>query len=212
MLGAWVSCETAGSILDIGSGSGILALMCAQRNPAADITALEPDFSSLEEARTNFARSPWQNRLFTMEDTFENYKPSRSFDFIICNPPYFQGSLPSPSARKNAARHMHESGFSVLADRVSQWLSPEGKFGFILPVKEYEQLARELTKSGLTQIRTMRILPKPGYEQKLRMVSEWGKQPHETRTEPDLFIRNEKGEYSIEYRKLTEEFYLSRAY
>jgi tRNA1Val (adenine37-N6)-methyltransferase len=212
ILGAWAACDSARRILDIGTGTGLLALMCAQRNPSAEITALEKDLPSLNEARNNFLHSPWAERLFPAEGNFETGLTAENFDYIISNPPYFRSALPSPEVRKNAARHIQPDGFHVLARRIFEWLTPEGKFGCILPEKEYELFARELEEKGLFLIRSRRVLPKPGAENKSRILSEWGKQPASAQKETDLFIRDEAGYYSAEYRKLTEEFYPDKAF
>lgn len=212
ILGAWASCGCANRILDVGTGTGLLALMCAQRNPTAEIFALENDLPSLKEAAYNFFRSHWAGRLFPVKGNFEKALSEEKFDYIICNPPYFSSALPSPEIRKNTARHVQSDGFRVLAGRIFEWLTPEGKFGCILPEKENGMLARELEEKGLFLVRSRRVLPKPGAENKSRVLSEWGKQPASAQKETDLFIRDEMGNYSSDYRSLTEEFYCDRLF
>jgi len=106
LLGAWAEPNGAEQILDIGTGTGLLALMCAQKNPTAFIDAIEIDRDSVMEAEKNFEHSPWGNRMsvqFTNLKKFSREHPE-SYDYIICNPPYFSESSPSPNPAKALAK------------------------------------------------------------------------------------------------------------
>jgi tRNA1Val (adenine37-N6)-methyltransferase len=211
VLGAWSACEKAGSILDLGTGTGLLALMCAQKNPDAQIIGIDPDPDSLDEARKNFGRSPWSDRLKAINTSFQNFGPSL-FDYIVCNPPYFNAALPGRDARKNHARHMEPDGFTTLARQITRWLNPGGIFGFILPEKEWEIFSAELAHNHLFLLRRRSVFPKPGTKNKVRILSEWSPKEKDLIMESDLFLRTEKGTYSMEYKNLTGDFYLKETF
>jgi len=107
LLGAWADMEQARSILDVGTGSGLIALMAAQRNLTAAITAIDIDESAIIQARENFDRSPWVNRLTAEPISLEDFAGSTDamFDVIVSNPPYFHQSLHSPDKKRTLARH-----------------------------------------------------------------------------------------------------------
>jgi tRNA1Val (adenine37-N6)-methyltransferase len=210
VLGAWSACEKAESILDIGTGTGLLALMCAQKNKHAPIIGIDPDPDTLNEALKNFGCSPWSHRLQAINIGFQNFGTSL-FDYIICNPPYFCGALHGPETRKNNARHMEPDGFTALARQIPSLLSPGGIFGFILPEKEWELFSAELVQNNLFLRRRMSVFPKPGMKNKERILSEWSSPKKNLITEPDLFLRTEEGAYSMEYKNLTRHFYLKEA-
>lgn len=212
ILGAWISCEKAASVLDIGTGTGLLAMMCAQKNSDAHIMGIDTDGDSLDEARYNFGKSPWPKRLQTIHVGFQNFHTEKRFDYIVCNPPYFSGALKGPETRKNNARHMEPYGFTTLALQISRLLNPEGTFGCILPEKEWTLFSTELRRNLLFPIRCRTVFPKPGVTNKARFLSEWSPIKKELITEPDLFLRSEMGSYSEEYKNLTRSFYLKEAF
>ena len=106
LLGAWASVQNAHKILDVGTGTGLVALMLAQRSlPDADIIALEIDGAAAGQARENVTRSPWKERVEVVQTDFRDYQSSDKFDVIVSNPPYFVDSLECPDQQRNAARH-----------------------------------------------------------------------------------------------------------
>ena len=106
LLGAWTSVESAHRILDIGTGTGLVALMLVQRSlPDANIVALEIDEAAVGQARENIIRSPWKERVEVVQADFRKYRSSDKFDVIVSNPPYFVDSLECPDRQRTAARH-----------------------------------------------------------------------------------------------------------
>ncbi|MBR5807213.1 MAG: methyltransferase, partial [Alistipes sp.] len=103
LLGAWADCDGAKRILDIGTGTGVIALMLAQRNSQAEILAVEIDEAATSRARSNFDMSPWAERLTVENCAVQEFKPSEKFDLIISNPPYFIDSLQCPDAKRTTA-------------------------------------------------------------------------------------------------------------
>lgn len=211
VLGAWISCEKAASILDIGTGTGLLSLMCAQKNPYAQIIGIDSDEDSLYEAQENFRHSPWSDRLKGINIGFQEFHVEKRFDYIVSNPPYFSGALRGPESRKNNARHMESDGFNTLARQIARLLNAGGIFGCILPEKEWILFSAELSQHDLFLRRSRTIFPKPGIGNKVRILSEWSPEKKELITEPDLILRSEKGTYSEEYKELTQPFYLKEA-
>src|SRR6476661_8714524 len=138
LLGAYADASHAERVLDIGTGTGVVALMLAQRFPDLDIDALEPDQSASSTATLNFAQSPWQDRLMIYNATFQDYFKGKSrlaYDLIVSNPPFFIDALQSESAQKSLARHTDITFFHQLLSEAARHLSPHGKLQVIVPVE-----------------------------------------------------------------------------
>ena len=209
VLGAWAQIRQAKTILDIGTGTGLLALMCAQRNPTATVIAIEKDEASFQDAQLNFMQSPWHENLQALHSSLEEYKTNAKFDYIICNPPYFLNALLSPDERKSEARHADEGWFSLLAGRINLLSAQGGVFGCVLPNKEYDVLNRQLQNVGWRIARIQKLLPYPGGD-KTRVLAEWKRADDSYVTEilPDIHVRNDERDFSQDYVSLTQDFYL----
>ena len=138
--GADAETKKVGRVLDIGSGTGVIALMVAQRTSNAQIDAVEPDSGSCEDALRNFAESPWADRLHlhgvTLQEYVSCYAEKVQYDLIVSNPPYFVDSLKAPDPVRNAVRHAVSLPFEELLDGVKTLLAEHGRFAVILPVTE----------------------------------------------------------------------------
>src|SRR5262245_58656662 len=116
LFGAWVAASKAGNaaagkhVLDIGTGTGLLSLMYAQKHPHAQIDAIEIDEAAAQQAADNFAASPWQKRLQLIHSDIKDYRPSHPYDTIISNPPFYENQLSSGNAKKNMAHHSSSIG------------------------------------------------------------------------------------------------------
>lgn len=210
LLGAWAQSEDTNRILDIGTGSGLLALMCAQKNAEAMIYAIDIDRDSCLEAEKNFKQSPWHNRLnvkFTNLVKHSTENPQR-YDFIICNPPYYSDSTPSPNATKAIARHGVHFSLEELASASSELLTSSGKLALILPDHVFPKFELFAEDNKLFCLRKLLAYKKEGKETAL-VLSEWTFEELEPSTET-INIRNAEGDYSKEHLKLTEAFYLDR--
>ena len=139
LLGAWANCEGAKRILDIGTGTGVIALQMAQRNAEAQIHAVEIDEAAAKRARANFDNSPWAERLNVEQTAVQEFSPAEKFDLIVSNPPYFVDSLLPPDTKRSTARHTHDLTFEELDNAVARLLAGDGKFALILPVTEFEK-------------------------------------------------------------------------
>lgn len=207
LLGAWVRTgESDLRILDIGTGTGVIALMMAQRVAAAHVTAVEIDPPSAADARDSVAASSWSGRVEVVEGDIADYAPEEPFDLIVSNPPYFSDSLlPSDSGRA-AARHTCSLTFDRLADAVVRMLAPEGRFALILPVDEAFGFRTTAISRGLFPQRLTEVwsTPRSGA---IRLLAEYVRRPLPQPAGADRIVIDDGG-FTAEYRALTKDFYL----
>ena len=205
LLGAWADCEGAKHILDIGTGTGVIALMMAQRNVEAKIHAVEIDETASKRARSNFDLSPWAERLEVECCAVQEFAPSEKFDLIISNPPYFVDSLLPPDAKRSTARHTHDLSFEELDKAVCRLLAEDGRFALILPTTEFDKY---LAITQLCLCRRCDVHPTVGSPTK-RVMAEFAKQKVDAVALENITIEQERrGDYTEEYRTLTKDFYL----
>ena len=205
LLGAWANSDNVKRILDIGTGTGVIALQMAQRNPIAHIHAVEIDDTAAKRARANFDLSPWAERLTVEQTAVQEFGPSKKFDLIVSNPPYFVDSLLPPDAKRSTARHTHDLTFEELDSAVCRLLDDNGKFALILPVTEFEKY---LALTQLHLVRRCDVCPVEGGAIK-RIMGEFAKQPTtEIEIETIAIERGRRGDYTDDYRALTKDFYL----
>ena len=205
LLGAWVDCEGAKRILDIGTGTGVIALQMAQRNPNAKVYAVEIDEATAHRARANFDASAWAERLEVEQTAVQGFVPSEKFDFIVSNPPYFVDSLLPPDAKRSTARHTHDLTFEELDEAVARLLAEGGRFALILPVAEFEKY---LTITQLNVVRRCDVHPVEGGAVK-RIMAEFAKcKPTAIANENIAIEKGSRGDYTDDYRALTKDFYL----
>ena len=148
-LGAWARLGNTKKILDIGCGSGLLALMAAQRS-SANIIAIDIDADSAQQTRENAANSPWRDRVETMHTSLQDFAKQTSlrFDHIISNPPYFTDSLKNPSEKRSLARHTDTLPHIDLVVSAKKLLTERGKLSLILPVNEGKQFLETAKQEG----------------------------------------------------------------
>ncbi len=133
--------------LDIGTGTGVIALMLAQRFPPARIDAIEIDAPAAVRADRNFIQSPFSDRLRVYHTALVDFAPVDTYDLIVSNPPYFLDSLKNPNPRKQVARHADPDFFDQLLDRTQQWLKPAGSLQLILPSDVSDFVESRVSKS-----------------------------------------------------------------
>ena len=193
------------SILDIGTGSGVIALILAQRYALAQIDAIDIDARSIAQASQNFCQSPWSSRLRAILCDAQQYQTQSPYDLIVSNPPYFQNSLKAPDQRRTLARHNDTLPFSQLIHSVNRLLAPEGTFSCILPVVESSILVRNAQSSGLHLASIIHIHNRPENDP-IRTITTFTRQSTPT-VEVNHSIRNSDNTYSDWYRQLTSDFY-----
>ena len=206
LLGAWTDLSHSRRILDIGTGTGLIALMLAQRCMDARITAIDLDSAAVEQAQENIQASPWKDRIEALQQDICTYHPNGTFDTIVSNPPYFIDSLKCPDGQRSTARHTDTLDADRLIGKVSELLTSDGRFSIILPAEQTEDLIRVADEKGLHPSRQTWVITRPGLSPK-RILMEFRKIP--VTLQPDeLVIELERHVYSEEYIALTKEFYL----
>lgn len=206
LLGAWCSSQSARRIADVGTGTGLISLMCAQRNATAKIDAIEIDSSAAKCARENVARSVWNDRIEVIESAIQQFSTEERYDLIVSNPPYFSETLQSPDPSRATARHNCSLPHRDLIDAAKRLLTPDGRLSIILPADESRRFAMQAVVAGLYLRRRCDIATKKGAAPK-RTMSEWSLATGEASIE-ELTLSAEDGSRSEEYSRLTEDFYL----
>ena len=208
LLGAWVSLDGVQSVLDIGTGTGILALMAAQRSNAM-IVAIEPERDSFIQTGQNVAGSPWHERITIVNTTLQDYLPEHGlrFDTIITNPPFFHASLPNPDTRRAATRHTLTLTHLELLEAAQRLLAPAGTLQLVLPVTGAILFEEMASSAGLYCSRKLIVRPTPSLPPARVLMTLSGN--NEGCDETEIVIEKRgRHIYSEEYVSLTKEFYL----
>ena len=205
LLGAWSAVSHCRHILDIGTGTGLLTLMCAQRNPTARLTSVDIDLHAVTAAEHNFTQSPWKERIQLIHVDINTLKSFPLYDGIICNPPYFNSGELAKNQQRAMARHTHSLTHTDLLNKCKEFLTNDGKANFVLPQTEGEEFIRIALDSGWFLTRLCRIRPtenKPVH----RLLIELSLHKEKC-TESELIIHNKQA-YSDDFIALTRDFYL----
>mgnify|MGYP000429758104 CR=1 FL=1 len=208
MLGAWARVPPQGKLLDVGTGTGLIAIMMAQRSNAK-ITAIEIDREAYLQACKNIQECRWYQRITPIHQSFgEFYRHTgEHFDGIVCNPPYFQDPYPSPSSGRNRARNNALLPYEELVEGSARLLKPTGMLSVIMPYEEAEGLIQLASQAGLFCIRRMNILPAPHKEPK-RVMLGFKRKKHPLFEEWLTIETGRRHHYTPAYRSLTRDFYL----
>lgn len=209
LIGAWASIPYEQcAILDIGTGTGLIAIMAAQRALQAQVVGIDIDSDCIEQARENVAASPWNERISIIHRALQEFTSSKGFDVIISNPPYFVDSLLSPDDKRSTARHTTSLSFNDLCNGVERLLAQDGTFALILPPAEAERFL-SVARGRLFLTRRCDVWSTPDSGIK-RVMMELQKQPPKELPQIEKLIIEDSGPmgYSAEYRQLTRDFYL----
>lgn len=203
LLGALCQVENAQRILEVGTGTGLISLMLAQRNANAEITALDLNEDAVKLAQENFKNSPFSERLQVFHQDFKTFTSQKEYDFVVCNPPFFEENN---SVKDILARQQVELTFRNLIEKASKILSSEGIFSVIIPSEsapEFENLAQDF---DLHLVRKINIF---GIENGVlkRNVLEFSKKKS-TLEILDFTIEKSPRKYSDQYLELTKEFHV----
>lgn len=208
LLASLVKMSDCEEILDIGCGSGVISLICAQKSEA-HISAIDIDKYSVEQANENFELSKWKARLKASEKSIQEYANTinNKFDLLISNPPFFENALKSPVEIRNKARHNDTLSSEDLLHSARQLLLTNGKLAIILPFTEGEEFIRIASSHQFYLQRRVEIQPKSSKKAN-RLVLEFVLSSCET-TKENIIIREEGNDYTEAYRHLTKDFYLA---
>ena len=209
LLGAWADVAGVKNILDIGTGTGLIALMLAQRSNAI-ICGIEIDESAAMQSVENVNNSPWPERVnieaVSLQDFVKKSAPNR-FDLIVSNPPYFNNSMKNPNTLRSLARHTDSLNHSDLIDAAYYLLSDIGRLSVILPVSEGTAFIHQAEIAGLFCLRKTGVIPRPHAPEK-RLLLEFSRTKRICEQNTLLIETGKRHEYSDEFKKLTEDFYL----
>nr|WP_321358646.1 methyltransferase [uncultured Draconibacterium sp.] len=208
LLGAWADVHDCNTILDIGTGTGLIALMLAQRSQA-QITAIEIEKNAAKESAENVAASPWNNRVEVQNVSLQKFaaETTSQFDLIVSNPPYFQNSLKAGNESRSLARHTDSLPLADLAKLSAELLSVKGRLAVILPVDAALRFIELARLQKLYPVRFTKVSP---YQQKdpHRYLMEFSKHQQDWETNSIAIRKNPEGDYSDEFKFLCKEFYL----
>ncbi|MGL5960219.1 MAG: tRNA1(Val) (adenine(37)-N6)-methyltransferase, partial [Bacteroidales bacterium] len=210
LLGAWATVDKVHTILDIGTGTGVIALMLAQRFEGAMIHAVEIHEATATQAKVNFAQSIWADRMQVFQSDFVSLFESKEqlYDLIVSNPPYFNNSLLSPNSARNMARHTCNLSYDDLLKGTSKLLSEQGHFCVILPSSEERLFCEKAVEHQLFLSRKMEVANTKSSSVK-RVLLDFSKHKIIRLCSEFLTIRDAESKlYSEDYKKLTQDFYL----
>lgn len=208
LLGAWTNVPDSGNIADLGTGTGLIAIMLAQRCPCF-VTGVEIDSSAASQAAENMAACVWSDRLRTVcADVNEFCKVHKSeYSLIVSNPPYFREDVKSHVDSRNVARHTDSLSFCELVAAAFMMLADGGRFSVILPYEAATDFIGEAISAGLNLSRRTAVVTKPGAQPK-RVLLEFSKGFSVPQTETSELLLSSGGMKSAEYAEMTSAFYL----
>ena len=208
LLGAWaLATEGSCRIFDIGTGTGLIALMMAQRYPKAQVTAIDIDDGAVRQAKENVSASPFADRINVMKADVLTFKEEEKYDSIVCNPPFFEDSLICPDPQRTEARHTVSLGYRQLMEATFRLLKDDGRFSLIIPFDCRERLESEAHLRGFFLSRVCSIQTTPLKTPKRYMI-ELSKQPVNEVDTANGILESSPQVRSDWYRELTKEFYI----
>lgn len=206
LLGAWCSAIEAVNILDIGTGTGLLALMMAQKFPLAKIDAVEIDKQAFDCAKANFSASPYYKRLIAHNISVQQFINNVKYDLIICNPPYFNGSMLPYSDSKKIARHTIELEVAELYEHIFRLLGDTGEAYLIIPTTEIKIHLETSRKIGLYLVKHCSVLPKFNKVANREMLC--FAKSYKALQWDEIVLRDTDNLFTNCFKKLTKDFYI----
>nr|WP_315243360.1 methyltransferase [uncultured Flavobacterium sp.] len=210
LLGAWAPINhNPFSVLDIGAGTGIIALMLAQRTHAEQIDALEIDEDAYEQAVENFENSPWGDRLFCFHAGLDEFidEPEDEYDLIVSNPPFYSEDYKTSNEQRDLARFQDAMPFEELIEAADLLLSENGIFAVILPFKEEENFIALAKEAQLYPTKITRVKGTQTSEIKRSLLA-FSRNENQKVEIDELIIEIDRHVYTQEYIELTKDFYL----
>jgi tRNA1Val (adenine37-N6)-methyltransferase len=207
LLGAWTNAELAKKVLDVGTGTGLLAMMLLQRYPLLALDAIEIDELACEQAIENVQNSPWKDKIRVFQTSYQNFASSEKYDLIVSNPPYFTDSLKNPDDKRALARHNDSLSLYELFSKSKEILTSQGKLSIIYPSKEAYEWILEAKKMGFHCTRLTKVIPKVGANEK-RLLIEFSMQEDVCKEDELIIETYNRHEYSEQFIELTKDFYL----
>ena len=209
LLGAWAGTESCSRILDVGTGTGLIALMLAQRSKAV-VDAIDIDANACLQAQENAESSLFAGRINVFHSDLVDFAQASThlYDLIVSNPPYFVDSLKCPNLQRNTARHTDTLTLEDLLQYSRKLLAPQGRIALILPYDQKDRLTDCIQTQNLFLSKEVSVIPVPDTQPK-RLLAELTSEPPASPTFSDrLTIEIARHRYTDEYINLTKDFYL----
>jgi tRNA1Val (adenine37-N6)-methyltransferase len=212
LFGAWCADEIqnskfkTGKLLDIGTGTGLLSLMMAQKTNAK-IDAVEIDSEAAGQAGDNIDASPWKERIKVVNEDILSFRPEKTYDCIISNPPFYENELPSQKKEKNLAHHSSHLGLSQLLLTLKNLLNGDGVFFLLLPYKRMSETEKRLAQHGLFILKKT-IVQQSTKHQPFRLMLMGATKPFHQPVISTISIRDENQQYTPDFTALLKDYYL----
>jgi tRNA1Val (adenine37-N6)-methyltransferase len=209
LLGAWVQVGQSTAVLDIGTGTGLIALMCAQKS-AAIIDAVEIDTDACKQATQNIAKSTWSDRITVHHSSFQSFasQTGKQFDLIVTNPPYYRNALKPADSQRTLARHNDRLTWESLLFYTHKLLNPVGSFCLIIPAVEADHFIQLAYLNGLFPEKKTLVRSHKS-KAPVRCLIRFAKTDMAVCETDELIIKNDSDEYSDSFRALTKDYYLN---
>ena len=207
LLGAWFDTDNCRRILDIGTGTGLISIMAAQRCPDAYITGIEIDPTATERAKENAQKSPWSERIEITNCDINIFKAAEQFDCIVSNPPYFSNSLKCDDEQRSLARHNDALTPASFFEQAARLLTKEGKISIIIPCEVSDEWELQATFKGFSAQRITYVRTTPRKAAK-RVLIEFRRGACTNPQTFELILESAPGEYSPQAKELLRDFYL----
>lgn len=211
-LGVLASHSSPNNILDIGTGSGIVALMLAQRHPDAQVTAIELEPEAYSQAQENFTASPFATRITAVNAKFQDWASmtAERFDLVVTNPPFFNSQSRSPIEARNMARHDDYLKVDEIFEGVDGILADEGRLVIVWPIERKDDLLSSATKNDFSLVNLCEILPTANHSA-VRFIASFSKQVIANAEHSEIILEEGVGDdrsFTPEYLKLVKDFFL----
>lgn len=210
LLGSWIQPNGSTHILDIGTGTGVIALMLAQKTNAS-IVGIDIDVSATQQAQENVNESKFKNSITLFNTSFQDYVKTISlkFQLIVSNPPFFEQSLKSSDEKRSNARHADVLPFDELLEGVIKVLDESGKFCLILPTLEADKFRNMAQKKGLYLSKLLRVKSRVDKDTDKRHLMQFEFKPTEFSEETIAIEEDQRHSYTQAYKELTKAYYLN---
>lgn len=210
LLGSWIQPNGSTHILDIGTGTGVIALMLAQKTNAS-IVGIDIDVSATQQAQENVDESKFKNSITLFNTSFQDYVKTTSlkFQLIVSNPPFFEQSLKSSDEKRSNARHADVLPFDELLEGVIKVLDESGKFCLILPTLEADKFRNMAQKKGLYLSKLLRVKSRVDKDTDKRHLMQFEFKPTEFSEETIAIEEDQRHSYTQAYKELTKAYYLN---
>jgi len=209
LIGAWTDPSGTDRILDIGAGTGLIALMMAQKNNGAQIDAIEVDQEAFNEAVLNCQQSSWNNRIKLELCSFQEFleRTNLKYNLIVSNPPFFSNGVKAPLENRAQARHSDSLPLNVLISGAAGLLQEKGRIALVLPIESLQEIESLVQSNGLFLSRLCRVKPNP-VKPEFRILIELTNRQNSLQEETLMIEFEKHHDYTPEYKELTKDFYL----